>query len=64
MRRPYQWLFATDRQFHGMHLQMGSVSALASWHDFAFMKKFETVSDARPTQDAGHHHILSFRDYF
>jgi hypothetical protein len=27
-----------------MRFQVGSVSALASWHDFAFMKNFETVS--------------------
>ena len=59
-RRAVQWLFAADRQFHGMRFQVGSVSALASWHDCRRERNSETVSCAGPTQDARRHQILFF----
>ena len=52
-RRAVQWLFAADRQFHGTRFQVGSVSALASWHDSFPILSFETVSGGRPLPKPG-----------
>jgi hypothetical protein len=35
---------ATNHQFHGVRFQVGSVSALASWHGSFSILSFETVS--------------------